>query len=171
MPKAVTSRSCGALDDLSDGERQVCELVVARCTTKEIARELKLSINGVDWRVRAAREKLGARDRNELARIYGKLKTDWGESPVIPSPVAESGIAPVSAQPETPTRSEFVFNDAASFALPAPWEAARRAGLSEVLDERFGRAWRVAAIPLGALGIAMVVAALIGIALMLGMLV
>jgi hypothetical protein len=136
-----------------------------------MARHLQLSINGVDWRVRAAREKLGARDRNDLARIYSTLKTDWGQSTVTPSPVAGPDVPPIAKSPETPSRSEFVFNDAASFTLPAPWHAARRTELAEVLDERFGKVWRVAAIPLGALGIAMVVAALIGIALMLGMLI
>jgi DNA-binding CsgD family transcriptional regulator len=171
MPEAGPSRTSISLAQLSVGEREVCELLVSRCTTKEMARQLQLSINGVDWRVRTAREKLGARDRNDLARIYGTLKSDWGQSPVTPSPVAETDVPPIARSPETPSRSEFVFNDVASFTLPAPWEAARRTELAEVLDERFGRAWRVAAIPLGALGIAMVVAALIGIALMLGMLI
>jgi DNA-binding CsgD family transcriptional regulator len=171
MPEAAQAHQSISLAQLNAGEREVCDLLIARCTTKEMARHLRLSINGVDWRVRTAREKLGARDRNDLARIYGALKNHWGQSPVPPSPVAEADVPPVATWPETPSRSEFVFNEAASISLPAPWEAARRTELAEVLDERFGKVWRVAAIPLGALGIAMVVAALIGIALMLGMLI
>ena len=171
MAGATASRTSISLEQLSDGEREVCDLLLARRTTKEMARHLQLSINGVDWRIRTAREKLGARDRNDLARIYGTLKYHWGESPVTPSPVANSVAPPVARSPETPSRSEFTLNDTASFTLPAPWQPARVADLPEVLDERFGKVWRFAAIPLGALGMAMVTAALIGIALMLGMLI
>lgn len=171
MPGAPPSLRPISLAELSAGEREVCDLVVARCTTKEMARQLHLSINGVDWRVRSAREKLGARDRNDLARIYSTLKRDCGQSPVTPSPVAELGQPQVAKSPETPSQSEFLLDDTVSMTLPAPWQAARVTGLPEVLDERFGKAWRIAAIPLGALGMAMVAAALIGIALMLGMLI
>ena len=99
MPEAESSRTSKSLAQLSVGEREVCELLIARCTTKEMARQLLLSINGVDWRVRTAREKLGARDRNDLARIYSTLKSHWGQSPVTPSPVAQTGVAPIARAP------------------------------------------------------------------------
>ena len=160
-----------SLDRLTLKEREVLDLVVQHHTSKEIARHLELAPNTVDMRLRSARNKLGARDRNDIARIYRDLLENCGKStcgPTVMSPPASDWLA---AAPETPSPSEFLFNDAASFSLPPPWQASAGAELPEVLDRRFGKVWRVAAIPLGALSIAMVVAALIGIALMLGMLI
>jgi DNA-binding CsgD family transcriptional regulator len=158
------------LDRLTAKEREVLDLVVARHTTKEIARHLDLAPNTVDCRVAQARDKLGARDRNELVRIYLDLQPSCGKTPSGSSPISRLSSQPLAAPPE-PKGARFTLNDAASFQLPAPWQVSSSPRLPEVLDKRFGRAWRVAAIPLGALCIAMLVLVLMAIAETLGVLI
>lgn len=149
-----------ALDQLLPGEREVVELILARHTTKEIARRLELSPKGVEWRVRSARDKLGAVNRNDLARIYAELNPDWGKTLGGPPPVASSPAARLAAAPETPAQSRYVFHDAGALA-PAPWEQLEGPSLPETLDRRFGKLWRIAAILLGALVVALLVVALL----------
>jgi len=165
-----TCESVAILDQLTDKEREVLDLVAQRHTTKEIARQLGLSINAVDLRISKAREKLGAGDRNEAIRIYAHLLDDWGKTTGGSSPVSRLFPPPLATPPEQPG-PRFTLRDAASFSLPAPWEVDRPEKLPEVLDRRFGRLWRVIAIPVGALCMALLALAMIAIAETLGMLI
>jgi DNA-binding CsgD family transcriptional regulator len=56
--------------ELSDKQREVLDLVVARKSSKEIARILGISKPTVDQRILAARQKYGAANRNELVASY-----------------------------------------------------------------------------------------------------
>ena len=159
------------LDRLTPKERAVLDRVVHRRTTKEIARDLQIAPNTVDMRVRSARAKLGAQDRNETARIYLELLADCGKTTCGPAVISDHSAYVLRPPPEPATAGTFVLQDSASFELPAPWDIDVPNGLSEVLDSRFGRVWRVAAIPLMALGIALLALALLAIASTLGALI
>jgi len=158
------------LDRLTGKERDVLNLVLERRTSKEIARQLNIVPNTVDLRLRTAKEKLCARDRNDAARIYGELLGACGKTTCGPTVISQTPTRPVAAPPEHRS-ARFTLHDAASFELSAPWEASQPTRLSEDWDYRFGRVWRIAAIPLGALGIALLALALIAIATNLGMLI
>jgi DNA-binding CsgD family transcriptional regulator len=158
------------LDGLTRKEREVLDLLVQHHTTKDMARLLDLSPYTVDMRLRNAREKLGAVDRYDAARLYRKMLGNYGKTACEISVMSTSMAAPLATPPE-PRNARFTLRDASSFALPAPWENEQPTEFSEVLDRRFGIAWRVAAIPLGALSIALLALALIAIAEQLGMLI
>lgn len=170
MQPLLAPHPADLLERLTPKEREVLDLVVARHTSKEIARHLSLSLNTVDWRVTQARDKVGARDRNDLVRIYIELLEACGQTTSGPTPIADRRH-PLLPTPPEPSGGRFTLNDAASFSLPAPWELPSTPELPEVLDTRFGKVWRVAAIPLGALSIALLVLALVTIAQVLGMLI
>lgn len=56
--------------ELSQKQREVLDLVVARKSSKEIARILGISKPTVDQRIALARQKFGAASRNELVSHY-----------------------------------------------------------------------------------------------------
>lgn len=80
-----------AIMGLTQRQRDVMELVIQHRTSKEIARDLGIAPNTVDQRINAVRDKLGARDRAEAARMYVQLKSICGES-TYGSPVVDSSI-------------------------------------------------------------------------------
>jgi DNA-binding CsgD family transcriptional regulator len=165
----VSTIHSNVLERLTAKEREVLDRVLHHQTTKEIARELDVAPNTVDMRLRSAREKLGARDRNQLARSYAALLSTCGKTTCGPPVMSSTIPGPLPATSETPP-SRLVLHDAAAFA-PAPWLTEARAELPEVLDQRFGRWWRVFAIPAGALCIALLALALMAISQTLGMLI
>ncbi|AMG75526.1 helix-turn-helix transcriptional regulator [Sphingopyxis granuli] len=59
---------------LTEKQRACLDLLIEHKTSKEIARLLDISKHTVDQRLNAARDTLGARDRNETAFLYGQLK-------------------------------------------------------------------------------------------------
>jgi len=159
-----------ALNCLTRKEREALDLLVQHHTTKDIARLLRLSPNTVDMRLRNARQKLGAVDRYDVARLYQELLETCGKTTCGISVMSTSRGAPLATLSE-PRNARFTLQDPGSFALPAPWENGPSTEFPEVLDRRFGKTWRIAAIPLGALSIALLALALIAIAGQLGMLI
>ena len=63
----------GALSGLTEKQRQVLDLLIDHKTSKEIARELRISPHTVDQRIQFAKDKLGARSRSDVAVIYRRL--------------------------------------------------------------------------------------------------
>jgi DNA-binding CsgD family transcriptional regulator len=61
------------LDTLTAKQREVLDLLMQHKTSKEIARELRISSHTVDQRIQFAKEKLGARSRSEAAVEYRRL--------------------------------------------------------------------------------------------------
>ncbi|MBE1529849.1 DNA-binding CsgD family transcriptional regulator [Sphingopyxis sp. OAS728] len=59
---------------LTEKQRACLDLLIDHRTSKEIARLLDISKHTVDQRLNAARDSLGAQDRNETAFIYRQLK-------------------------------------------------------------------------------------------------
>lgn len=67
------------LDELTPKQREVLDLLIEHKTSKEIARLLRISPHTVDQRIQFAKEKLGARTRNEAAAVYRRLVDAYGQ--------------------------------------------------------------------------------------------
>jgi hypothetical protein len=129
-------------------------------TSKEIARDLGVAPNTVEKRLLRVRDKLGTIDRNSTARLYADLRKSGssdGWEKIPPQFLAQDPSAYVIAEPKSDLPKSAVFQladvlrmeDFADLETPAP------KGLL-ALDHRFGKIWRIAAIPLLALLIGMV---------------
>jgi DNA-binding CsgD family transcriptional regulator len=70
--------------ELSPREREVAELAVVGRTNSEIAGELFVSVSMVEKHLDAARRKLGARSRTELARLLTALSAAR-QTPALPA--------------------------------------------------------------------------------------
>lgn len=97
---------------LTDKQRACLDLLLERKTSKQIGRELGISKYTVDQRITAARQALGANDRDDTAMRYARLKKicdriayDPVQVPGAPSPVqsrsADDGSATVLGLGET----------------------------------------------------------------------
>ena len=107
-----------------------------------------------------------------MARMYQELLTDCGKTTCGSTVMFERPRDRIRLSPEQPLGATFHLEDAVSFTPQAPWELGDAGRpLSEVLDGRFGRLWRVFAIPAGALTLALLALALMAIAGMLGTLI
>jgi len=142
------SQKC-SLEQLSPREREVLDLVGAHMTNKEIARELDIAITTVDKHLRSIRDKWGTTSRHETARVMKQLG-GWEK----PHPDFSSDdvylITEERLSPDLPRSSEFVLQDVLASEPSSQIEVPAPPGL-EALDERFGKSWRVALIPLSAL--------------------
>ena len=135
------------LSALTDKQCDVLDLVLAHKSSKEIARTLGISHYTVDQRIAAARQKLGASTRRELALIYGGLRGTCGETAYQFPYVVNQQF-----QAQELSRDQFVdpiltLSDTSFVRSSAPWQAesARLVGL-EALDNRFGIVGRIGVI-------------------------
>ena len=135
--------------ELSEKQREVLNLVVARKSSKEIARILGISKPTVDQRILAARQKYGAANRNELvasylagANLYDRMPYD---SAYLPSD-AEPGKSLLRDENSGPV---FSVADVAGF-IPsyAATEFPPLTRSLETLDRKFGVFGRLGAIGL-----------------------
>ena len=78
------------LEDLSDKQREVLDLLVQHKTSKQIARALDISPHTVDQRILAARRKFGVDTRNELAAAYMAAVSKGAGDPTYEKPVYQS---------------------------------------------------------------------------------
>ena len=78
-----------ALEGLTDKQREVLDLLIEHKTSKEIARNLRISPHTVDQRIQFAKDKLGARTRGEAAVTYRRLIEIYGQSIYDDSGIAE----------------------------------------------------------------------------------
>jgi DNA-binding CsgD family transcriptional regulator len=148
-PAALLERP--TLADLTEKEVEVLDRLARHMTSKEIARDLDIAPNTVEKRLLRVREKWGTTDRNSTARLFLELR-EAGCEKIPPQFSAHDRDAYLLAQPaaDLPKSAVFQLSDVlrmehyAELATPSP------KGL-QALDERFGKAWRIAAIPLLAL--------------------
>lgn len=140
------------LDSITDRQREVLDLVVQHWTSKQIARELGISPNTVDQRVNAVRDKLGARDRAETVRMYLQLSQMCGETICGPTQVGDPLSSGLSDPQEDLVKPVFTLKDSAS-SSPGEWEH-----FSPLVFPRAtffeSRLWRLVAIVLIAVGVA-----------------
>lgn len=171
VPSQSLDESEDRLSRLSAKEREVLDQILLHKSLKHIAYDLGITLSAVDQRLKAARTKLGAADRNEAARLYSALLVTCRNSPCGFEEMVPATDVALFADSELPSGSTFMLRDSATIFVPPPWhEQVRREAVSEVLDEKFGRLWRVAAIPVFAMVIAILALALIAMAQSLGQL-
>lgn len=152
-----------SLDQLTPRERGVLEHLAQHKTSKQIALALGITENTVNKHIAAVREKWGTRDRNETARLFLQLDAE-GDENHPPQILPRDDYLIIHPEPtsDLPQSTKFRLSDVlASESLGFLDEAAPE-GL-EALDARFGKAWRMTAIPLTALLFGMVL--LCGLAL------
>lgn len=137
------------LESLTQKQRDVLDLLIEFKTSKEISRILEISPHTVDQRVEAAKTKLGAASRSELALIYRELigepdiyqRLTYEDSPVAPpadSPHQSVGVGNTAiAPPQMPEPGNSV--------VPDTLELDYRVG-PELLDGRWGTLARLAII-------------------------
>lgn len=155
------------LEKLSAKEREVLDQILLHKSLKVIANDLSISISAVDQRLKSARGKLGAADRNSAARAYSALLAACRNSTCGFEAVASSLDRQLSGAPE-PSRSRFTLADSAMIEVPGLGDDQDLGSFSEILDEKFGKLWRVAAIPVFAVALAMLALALIAMSTSLG---
>jgi DNA-binding CsgD family transcriptional regulator len=150
----VLTRPDDFLAMVSDKQLEVLDLLLQHMTNKDIARELDIAPVTVEQRIAAIRGKWGTADRNETARLYGQLIGVYGRPIHGSSGMDRSEPMAEQPLPGLPQSSEFHLSDIVIDRDAV--EAMRLAEGPEALDERFGKVWRVAAIPLIAVLIGMV---------------
>ena len=169
MPVELLSDSDERFGRLSPKERELLDHILQHKSLKVIAHDLGVTPSAVDQRLKSARLKLGAVDRNDAARRYSALLAGCRESTYGFAELGGGGDAPLFQPSEPAAGSTFTFQDSATINVAPPWfEHGHTAAVSEVLDEKFGRAWRVVAIPVLAVLIAVLALALIAMAKSLG---
>lgn len=90
QPKAIAAKAV-----LSERQVQALALVARGFTSKEIARKLLISPSTVDNHIRAAVDKLGARNRHEAARqIEDRYPADTLARPAVVE-VSRPGLPPL----------------------------------------------------------------------------
>ena len=157
------------LGRLSAKEREVLDQILLHKSLKVIAHDLGITLSAVDQRLKTARVKLDAADRNAAARTYSALLATCRESTCGFEDMAAWPGQTVPQTSEPPSGSTFMLRDSGTIEVPPPWfERGNHRVVSEVLDEKFGNIWRVAAIPVFATTIAVFALALIAIARTLG---
>jgi DNA-binding CsgD family transcriptional regulator len=163
------NESGARLGRLSAKEREVLDQILLHKSLKVIAHDLGISLSAVDQRLKAARIKLDSADRNAAAQTYSALMATCRDSTCGFEAIGTRLDAHVFQSPEPPSGSMFMLQDSATIVVPPPWsEQGRRGAVSEVLDEKFGRLWRVAAIPVFATVMAILALALMAMAQSLG---
>lgn len=154
------------LDAITPRQRSVLDLVLEHRTSKEIARELNIAPNTVDQRLNAARDKLGARDRAETARIYAQLLNICGESTYGFSVVDSCAPLPLFKSQEAELSPVFMLNDVSGLHAGAlhleQWEdlSLNRDLGARGFENKF---WRLGIIVAIATGVAVVVATVLSI--------
>lgn len=135
------------LPALSLKQRQVLDLVVARKSSKEIARILGISKHTVDQRIVAARQKYGADNRNELVLRYLKGSPICDPVAYDTAQVPPDGSSSHSDERDKPVGPIFQVADLQGFvAHQAPFEFVSPARPLAMLDKRFGVWGRLAVI-------------------------
>ena len=150
------------LDDLTPKQVEVLDLLVQHRTTKQIARELGIAPNTVDQRILGVREKWGTADRNATARVYQQLLRTCEEAPCGFSPVDRALPIKQDLFRELPRSPLFKVSDVAD--LGPLFEERSEPVVLEVLDARFGKVGRLAAIVVLAFVLALTVIASLAIA-------
>lgn len=156
--------SCPA-SALSDKQREVLDLVVARKSSKEIARILGISKHTVDQRITLARQKYGAANRNELVTHYLASGAICDRVAYDPAQVSNSFISHDKDGMGEQSGPIFSVADIAGFTSPfAGYEFSPLAHPIATLDRKFGVFGRLGAIGLVAALLAVSLVAMLSMA-------
>ena len=156
--------SC-VITSLSDKQREVLDLVVARKSSKEIARILGISKHTVDQRITLARQKYGAANRNELVSQYLAAGAICDRVAYDPAQVPKSFFPHDSEGEGEQSGPIFSVADIAGFTSPfAGNEFSPLAHPLATLDRKFGIFGRLGAIGLLAALLAVSLVAMLSMA-------
>ena len=154
-----------SLDQLTPREEEILAHLIQHKTSKQIGLDLEIHENTVNKAIASARAKWQTRDRYETAQVFERLNGGVENHPPQILPGDEDDHEAASAFADLPRSAHARFSDILPMEyFDSPHVPAPR-GL-EVLDERFGKAWRIAAIPVVALLIAMLLICVMAIAWM-----
>lgn len=161
----AASEVMNTLDDLTEKQRAVLDLLLQHKTSKEISRQLGISPHTVDQRILLARAKLNVATRADVANEYRRLLSLYGQ-PIYPSPhlappafdadirgteyVGDGGADSSASQPEWPVLSDMPNRDQAL-------EKAYHHVLPEMFDGPYGTLLRLGYIAVIAMILIMVV--------------
>ena len=158
-----------ALSRLTPREREILDHVLLHKPLKAIAFELGVTEGSVNQRLKSARTKLGANSRHEVAQIYSGLLGGCRKSERSFQMMATNDDDSLVEVSEPPKASTFRLEDSGVYLVPPPWsERGSQKRIPEVLDEKFGRLWRIAAIPAFALVIALILFVMVAMSQSLG---
>lgn len=150
------------LESLTDKQIAVLGLLCDHRSSKQIARALDIAPNTVDQRINSVRAKFGTHDRASTIREYQRLIQICGKSTYGSMVVEEEPLATLTGSRDEALSPVFTLHDAATFdghwirdAVPAP--------VSEV-SLFWGRVARFELIVKLTLGMAVVLAVMVGIA-------
>lgn len=145
-----------SLEQLTAKQREILAHLAQHKSSKQIALDLGMTPNTVDKQIKLVRGKWRTRDRNETAQVFIYLRNEGAENwPPRFLARDEYLITSPDIVPDLPRSTQFRLSDVLA---SEPFEFRDQVapeGL-EALDARFGKAWRIAAIPLLALALAMV---------------
>ena len=151
--------------ELTERQRAVLDLVLELNSSKQIARILEISPSAVEQHIAAARKKLNAVSRSDLARRYLRLREHSGISTCGFTQVAELEASPHETGQDQKVDPVYTLSDVSQYQMAAPWQGkpVRLSGL-EALDNRFGFGGRIGAIIALAATIAFLLLAMMSIA-------
>lgn len=121
MPDSLTH---DWLDDLTEKQATVLDLVAHGFTSKEIARRLDLAPRTVDQRVDTVRAKLGGISRADLVRRYRTARAMCDPTTYDRTRMADvHGSA--AGMPMQPEPEMLLFEDSLTFDARVPWQGSR----------------------------------------------
>ncbi|MGX7953541.1 response regulator transcription factor [Tsuneonella sp. HG249] len=136
-----------SLQQLSDRELDVLAHLAGHKTSKAIARDLGIHENTVNKHLASIRAKWSTTDRYETAQVFTRLSE--GDE-IHPSQIPSGDdylIVPSEPVADLPDSAHFRLSDVLA---PEPFgfrDSLAPKGL-EALDRRYGKVWRIAAIPI-----------------------
>jgi DNA-binding CsgD family transcriptional regulator len=151
MPSAAVIECDRSLEALTDKQFEILAHLADHKTSKEIARALDVTQNTVDKHLTAVRRKWNTADRYQTVRLFERLRAGGDE--IHPPRISADDSMPdmlSMPDPDLPASAAFRLSDSVAIERFGEWEVPAPAGL-QALDQRFGKAWRIAAIPLLAL--------------------
>lgn len=145
----MQNRNTMPVAELSDKQREVLDLVVARKSSKEIARILGISKPTVDQRIALARQKFGAASRNELVTQYLASRAIYDRVTYDPVHIPINSKASNSVSQGERSGPVYSVADVAGFMPPyTPMDFQSLPRPLEALDRKFGIFGRLGAIGL-----------------------
>lgn len=157
------------LEELTDKQREVLDLLVLHKTSKQIARDLDISPHTVDQRITAARRKFGVETRGELAAAYMAAQARSADTAIYERSVYQSSQveSPVAAGDEGIGSNAVSAEDKVHAGSGEPPESTGSPVYHRVVPEsfegRYGYFWRLTAIVGFTLGL--LIATLLGLAI------
>lgn len=131
--------------ELTIKQREVFDLLIEHKTSKEIARLLRISPHTVDQRIQIAKDKLGARNRNEAAAIYRRLVETYDQMTYKNSRIAKAALGLDNGGGTQGSLPELGLRERTRSARPLEAEADYQV-VPELFEGRYGTLVRLGAI-------------------------